>query len=236
MPGRIAISLLHNKAVRSALLAAVLFVFLAPVLVLAGAISMFSQAAAQACTSSGEIEPAAGGQAAGGASPVAQPLHLQAGRSYEVGATEYGGPEDPSSGSYGSIPDPSQSYLPAHPDTFAELSILASNPANHGSFTFDDANALDRLPYLTGLRVSRCLRSLVLYKRDIGYGQGPRQTIANGEPYRLDLRWRSARLPSGGVVIDETRICLSPAPRSASKVLTLRPVPEPTPTDSPYIQ
>jgi hypothetical protein len=214
MQGRIAISFLRNKAARSALLAAVLFVFLAPVIVLAGAISMFSQAAAQACSGSGEVEPAAGDEAVAGASLAAQPLHLQAGRSYEVGATEYGGPEDPSSGSYGSIPDPSQSYLPAHPDTFAELSVLSSNPANHGSFTFADANALDRLPYLTGLRVSRGGRSLVLYKRDIGYGQGPGQTIANGEPYRLDLWWQSARLL--GVSKDAVRIQLAPSGGTAA--------------------
>jgi hypothetical protein len=32
----------------------------------------------------------------------------------------------------------------------------------------------------------------LLYKRDIGYGQGPGQAIANGEPYRLDLWWQAA--------------------------------------------
>ena len=41
-------------------------------------------------------------------------------------------PETRASGAYGSIPDPAQSYLPAHPDTFAELSVLAHNPASDG--------------------------------------------------------------------------------------------------------
>ena len=72
----------------------------------------------------------------------AAPLRLRPGRWYQVGATEYGGPGDPSSGAYGSIPDPAQAYLPAHPDSFAELSVLAANPANDGTFTFADANAL----------------------------------------------------------------------------------------------
>ena len=52
--------------------------------------------------------------------------------------------------SYGAIGAPGQSYLPAHPDTFAELSVLDHNPANSGTFTFADANALNNLPYMTG--------------------------------------------------------------------------------------
>ena len=75
--------------------------------------------------------PPGGGPVAAGM--YAQPLRLQPGRWYRVGATEYGGPTDPTSGDYGSIGDPGQSYLPAHPDTFAELSVLDHNPANGGS-------------------------------------------------------------------------------------------------------
>jgi hypothetical protein len=209
MHARLAIGLAREKTVRCALLATIVFVVFAPVLVLAGTVSVLSQSAAQACSAGGEVEQAAGGQAIAATALAAQPLRLQAGRSYEVGATEYGGPDDPSSSSYGSIPNPSQSYLPAHPDTYAELSVLVSNPANHGSFTFADSNALHNLPYLTALRVSRDGRSLVLYKRDIGYGQGPGQTIANGEPFRLDLWWRSARVL--GVSRDPVRIQLAPA-------------------------
>ena len=59
--------------------------------------------------------PAGGGPLAAGL--YAAPLELQPGRWYEVGATDYGGPGDPTSGDYGSIPDPGESYLPAHPDT-----------------------------------------------------------------------------------------------------------------------
>jgi hypothetical protein len=210
---RVAIYLLRNKAVRSAIFAGVLFVVFAPVLVFAWAVSVFSQSSAQAC-SGGGVEQPAGGGAVASAGLSAQPLHLQAGRWYEVGATRYGGPSDPSSGSYGSIPDRSQGYLPAHPDTFAELSVLPSNPANHGTFTFADANALDRLPYLTGLRVSHAGHDLVLYKRDIGYGQGPSQTIADGEPFRHDVWWQSARLL--GVSKDPVRIQLAPAGGTAA--------------------
>ena len=113
-------------------------------------------------------------------------------RWYRVGATMYGGPTDPTSGDYGSIGIPGQSYLPAHPDSFAELSVLDHNPANGGSFTFADANALNNLPYLTGLRVANNGVQKILYKRDVGYGQGPGQLIANGQPYRLDVWWQSA--------------------------------------------
>jgi hypothetical protein len=123
----------------------------------------------------------------------AAPLRLQPGRWYEVGATEYGGPGDPTSGDYGAIPDPGQSYLPAHPDSFAELSVLSHNPADNDSFLFVDANALSNLPYLSALRVRHENHELTLEKRDVGYGQGPGQSISNGEPYRLDVWWQAAR-------------------------------------------
>jgi len=134
--------------------------------------------------------PAGGGPPAAGM--YAQPLRLEPARWYRVGATMYGGPTDPTSGNYGSIGTPGQSYLPAHPDSFAELSVLDRNHANGGSFTFADANALSNLPYLTGLRVANNGVQKLLYKRDVGYGQGPGQLIANGQPYRLDVWWQSA--------------------------------------------
>jgi hypothetical protein len=132
----------------------------------------------------------AGGRAPGGM--FAPPLKLQMGRWYEVGATQYGGPSDPSSSTTGAIGTPGQSYLPAHPDTFAELSVLDHNPANGGTFTFADANALNNLAYLTGLVVANGTAKQVLYKRDVGYGQGPGQMVGNGQPYRLDVWWMSA--------------------------------------------
>ena len=122
---------------------------------------------------------------------VRRAAQARGGKTYEVGATQYGGPKDPSSSSYGSIGG-SQGYLPSYPDTFAELSVLSSNPANGGTFTFQDGNALNTLPYMTGLRVTSGGKQKILYKRDIGYGQGPGQTIANGQPYRLDVWWQSA--------------------------------------------
>ena len=70
--------------------------------------------------------------------------------------------------------------------------MLDHNPANGGTFTFADANALNNLPYLTALRVANNGAQRILYKRDVGYGQGPGQLIGNGQPYRLDVWWMSA--------------------------------------------
>jgi hypothetical protein len=175
----------------------VFMVLIAPVVLFAGA-------------GNPPCEPAAAGAPAGGPAPAgtyAPPLQLAAGRWYEVGATEYGGPADPSSSEFGSIGG-SQAYLPAHPDTFAELSVLDHNPASAGGFTFADANALNNLPYLTGLIVQSGAGKRVLYKRDIGYGQGPGQRIANGQPYRLDVWWQSAG--PLGVTKSPVRIALAP--------------------------
>jgi cell wall-associated NlpC family hydrolase len=154
--------------------------------------------------------PAGGGPVAAGM--YAEPLRLEPGRWYRVGATEYGGPADPSSSDYGSIGTPGESYLPAHPDTFAELSVLDHNPANGGTFTFADANALDKLPYLTALRVANNRTQRILYKRDIGYGQGPGQLIDNGQPYRLDVWWMSA----SALGISKNPIEIQLAPRTGA--------------------
>jgi hypothetical protein len=205
----------RSRTVRVVVLVGALSFVLTPVLVVIGAVSVLSQSAAQACSPTGEGEQAAGGSRAGGGS-YAQPLRLQPGRWYEVGATEYGGPGDPTSGDYGSIPDRGEAYLPAHPDTFAELSVLAVNPADHGSFTFADANALSNLPYMTGLRVEHDGHQAVLYKRDTGYGQGPGQTITGGEPYRLDIWWQAAR--GLGITKGAVRIELAPSRGAAVTV------------------
>jgi hypothetical protein len=127
----------------------------------------------------------AGGGIGGGAGMFAAPLSLQVGRAYAVGATEYGGPRDPTSGQFGS----SGTFLPGHPDSFAELSVLDVNPANDGaSLTFQDADALGALPYGTPVRVTHDRHELTLVKEDIGYGQGPGQST----PYRLDVWWQAA--------------------------------------------
>jgi hypothetical protein len=193
---------------RWGLIAAGLFmVVIAPVVLLAGAGNPPCSAAAAPGTAN---TPAGGGPVAAGL--YAQPLRLQPSRWYQVGATEYGGPSDPSSGAYGAIGIPGQSYLPAHPDTFAELSVFDHNPANGGSFTFADANALSDLPYMTGLRVANGTRQKVLYKRDVGYGQGPGQTIANGQPYRLDVWWQSA----GALGVSKTPVDIELAPATGA--------------------
>ncbi len=194
MQARLAIALLKNRQVQTVVLIGVLMVVVLPVLVTAGIAGLVSQEAENVCAgaSAGTVDRPAGG------GPLAQelyaaPLELAPGRWYEVGATEYGGPGDPSSSDYGSIPDPGESYLPSHPESFAELSVLDSNPADTGGFTFADANALSNLPYLSGLRVAHNGRESLLLKRDVGYGQGPGQFIANGQPYRLDVWWQAAQ-------------------------------------------
>ena len=91
-----------------------------------------------------------------------------------VGATEYGGSADPSSGVVGS----SGANLLAEPDSYAEL----------GGDTFQTATAMGGLPYLTPLRITWGSRSAVAYKRDIGLGGGP----VDGLPRVLDLWWELA--------------------------------------------
>jgi hypothetical protein len=91
-----------------------------------------------------------------------------------VGATEYGGPGDPSSGVIGA----SGANLLAHPDSYAEL----------GGNSFQTAVAMGGLPYMTALRVTWGSRSAIAYKRDFGLGGGP----AGGLPRVIDLWWRLA--------------------------------------------
>lgn len=96
------------------------------------------------------------------------------GNGQAVGATEYGGPGDPSSGTVGS----SGVDLIAHPDSYAEL----------GGYTFQTATAMGGLPYMTPLRISWEGRSAIAYKRDFGLGGGP----VDGLPRVIDLWWRLA--------------------------------------------
>jgi hypothetical protein len=212
MQSRLALAALRSRSVRGVLVTAALAIALLPVLVAAAVSGVVAGEEEAGCAAAGSVDtPTGAGASAAG--EFAAPLALQPGRIYRVGATEYGGPSDPTSGSYGAIPDPGQSYLPSHPDSFAELSVLDSNPANRGSFTFSDADALSRLPYMTALRVTSAGHSELLYKRDIGYGQGPGQAIDNGQPYRLDVWWQAAR--ALGVSKSAVQVQLAPSTGSA---------------------
>jgi hypothetical protein len=91
-----------------------------------------------------------------------------------VGATEYGGPGDPSSGTVGA----SGANLLQHPDSYAEL----------GGYTFQTATAMGGLPYMTPLRITWGGHSTVAYKRDFGLGGGP----IDGLPRVIDLWWQLA--------------------------------------------
>jgi hypothetical protein len=92
-----------------------------------------------------------------------------------VGATEYGGPGDPSSGTIGA----SGANLLEHPDSYAEL----------GGYTFQTATDLGGLPYMTPLRITWGSHSAIAYKRDFGFGGGP----IDGLPRVIDLWWELAR-------------------------------------------
>jgi hypothetical protein len=91
-----------------------------------------------------------------------------------VGATEYGGPGDPSSGTIGAL----GASLLSHPDSYAEL----------GGHTFQTATAMGGLPYMTPLRITWSGRSAIAYKRDFGFGGGP----VAGLPRVIDLWWELA--------------------------------------------
>ena len=131
--------------------------------------------------------PAAGARGAGAQSAGAQATGAQAGGTPAagivlgppgsggiVGATEYGGPGDPSSGVVGS----SGANLVQFPDSYAEL----------GGTSFQTATAMGGLPYLTPLRITWGTGSAIAYKRDIGLGGGP----IDGLPRVLDLWWQLA--------------------------------------------
>jgi hypothetical protein len=112
--------------------------------------------------------------AAGAASGVAAIALDGPGAGATVGATEYGGPGDPSSGTVGA----SGVSLVAHPDSYAEL----------GGITFQTATAMGGLPYMTPLRVTWDGRSAIAYKRDFGLGGAP----VDGRPRVIDLWWQFA--------------------------------------------
>jgi hypothetical protein len=96
------------------------------------------------------------------------------GQGRRVGATEYGGPGDPGSGTLGA----SGIDLLAYPDSYAEL----------GGFSFQTATAMGGLPYMTPLRVTWRGRSAIAYKRDFGLGGPP----IDGLPRVIDLWWQLA--------------------------------------------
>jgi hypothetical protein len=147
----------------------------------AGLLLALGGAAAVLCAGAGLLVLSALGGASPPAASCADPAGEIAvadvggsGSGQPVGATEYGGPGDPSSGTVGA----SGASLVAHPDSFAEL----------GGITFQTATAMGGLPYLTPLRVSWDGRSAVAYKRDFGLGGGP----VDGLPRVIDLWWEFA--------------------------------------------
>jgi cell wall-associated NlpC family hydrolase len=91
-----------------------------------------------------------------------------------VGASEYGGPGDPSSGTVGA----SGANLLEFPDSYAEL----------GGYTFQTATAMGGLAYMTPLRITWGEHSAIAYKRDFGLGGAPIDGLARV----IDLWWQFA--------------------------------------------
>jgi hypothetical protein len=121
------------------------------------------------------MTPPSGGQACGGAPNISGSITLgPPGTGQRVGASEYGGPGDPSSGTVGA----SGVNLLAHPDSYAEL----------GGTTFQTASAMGGLAYMTPLRITWTDHSAIAYKRDFGLGGGP----IEGLPRVIDLWWQFA--------------------------------------------
>ncbi len=141
------------------------FVVALGVAVLALLTSVFGRPGDQCGAAAGAAQPAG----PGGRIVLGPP-----GTGQVVGATEYGGPGDPSSGVVGS----SGANLLASPDSYAEL----------GGTTFETATAMGGLPYLTPLRITWGGRSTIAYKRDIGLGGAP----VDGLPRVVDLWWELA--------------------------------------------
>lgn len=97
-----------------------------------------------------------------------------------VGASEFGGPQDPGTGSTGAYQDPKGGDwdLERHPDSYAEL----------GGLTRQTATLLGGLPNMQPLRVTYQRRAAVLYKRDFGHGGGP----VRGHVRAIDLWYKAA--------------------------------------------
>jgi hypothetical protein len=132
------------------------------------------------------------------------------GTGQQVGATEYGGPGDPSSSVTGARGD----NLLTHPDTYAEL----------GGLTWQTATAMGGLSYMAPLRISWGAHSAIAYKRDFGLGGGP----IEGLPRVIDLWWQLAGrlgIPyedgqwSGGVKVER------PPDAGAGELLAQTPAP-----------
>ncbi len=148
------------------------------------------------------------GTPAGGATSIALG---PPGSGQTVGATEYGGPGDTSSGSLGARGD----NLLLHPDTYAEL----------GGMTWQTAAAMGGLAYMTPLRVTWGAHSAIAYKRDFGFGGGP----IDGLPRVIDLWWQFAErlgIPyENGMWSGPVRVQRPPEPGAANVLGQAAPAP-----------
>ncbi len=150
-----------------------------------------------------------GCSSSGGSGPAGSIVLGPPGTGRIVGATEYGGPGDPSSGTTGARGD----NLLAHPDSYAEL----------GGLTWQTALAMGGLAYMAPLRITWASRSVIAYKRDFGLGGGP----VAGFPRVIDLWWQLAErlgIPySGGQWSGPVRIERPPAAGAGSLVGPAQP-------------
>jgi cell wall-associated NlpC family hydrolase len=183
----------------------------APLIVLGGAVAVVTAGLGLVLAALLVAPPPSPGSGCGAAAGSPDGIILAAGAGGQrVGATEYGGPGDPSSGTVGA----SGVSLLAHPDSYAEL----------GGVTFQTAAAMGGLPYMTPLRISWDGRSAVAYKRDFGLGGGP----VSGLSRVIDLWWQFAgalRIPyEDGRWSGAVRVARPPA-SGAANLLDQSPAP-----------
>jgi len=196
-PAAIGAAVVKRRAASAALRwapCAVLAVIGTPVFMVLLVLTLFAGSPEAECRASG----GAGGLVVTPANPPAGltprqqqlfsiPLQMQPGRWYSTAATWFYAGDGSGTGTHGAIPDLGQSDLTQHPNTFAELSLRTTN----SGINYDTANALGRLPWMTAVRVAYRGRSIIVRKRDFGYGQGA-ETLG-GERYRIDLWGPAAR-------------------------------------------
>ena len=188
----------RGRRVAAGLIGAGAMLVLLPVVLLAGA----GNPPCPPATAATPVTPT--GRAAAGM--FAAPLQLRPGRWYRVGATEYSGAVAASG-----------AFLPDAPDSFAELSLLDHNPYPELHLRRRQRPGQPALRHR--IRVANGPRQQVLVKRDIGYGQGPGQTI----PYRIDVYGSAA----AALAITKNPVDIALAPSSGTGA-TLGQLPEAT--------
>ena len=94
---------------------------------------------------------------------------------------------------YGSIPDPAQSYLPANPDSFAELSVLASNPAEPRDVHVRRRERARTISLPDRAAGRACGAQACSTSATSATARGPGRRSGTAQPYRIDVWWQAAQ-------------------------------------------